>query len=392
MNQIILLLSFFLITSKGYSQLIKKGPDNLRIYTIENLAGAPKLVLKIRNIIILETPPDPRSKTPDGQNTSKNASPYIDNIYRVLGFQSGFILLDKHQVSEDLYAYNAEGKFIWKAIRGKGPGEFNRITYISVSPSGQRIAVMDANSVSEFGTDGTFLSKRRSPLRSINQFNYLTDNEGVIQAPNFQNYPFQLYLWKDSAAIPIGIKRKINERAIESGEQNIQIEKNVGVLYTNYLTDTIYRVSTIGIKPMFVLDFGKNGIRNLNPREVKSSMNPGNLLAEKKLSYKTGSYHVDHGLIYFLASDGKQGYHCEVNMESGQINTLPYSSPDIFGIHLFSRLMGYCIEGMLWSGNAGEIGDLARSGELGKIIHDESLLIRLKKLTENDNPVLIIAE
>ncbi len=293
----------------------------------------------------------------------------------------------------NVYIFNNFGELIWKSKKGKGPGEIMSANKISVNVENGDIYILDGGMIiHQFSKDGVLVKKTQLPFW-VNEFANISKDVDLFVSDINSKMPFKVYRLINEKSEPFPLMHRIKDGAIEMGEiLNFQNFRD-SILFSYYLTDTIYSIVPQGITPFLKIDFSPKGIGSLSKKEIESAKSMGSLFRENKLSFKSGWFCVVGDYLYCHASNDQFRYICKVNYKKDESKVKKLSDVNLFGISFpLFHFVGYSNEGLIFSIDAEQLGLAANKGLLDSQSIDPILLKKLKGLTEMDNPVLAIVK
>jgi hypothetical protein len=191
--------------------------------------------------------------------------------------------------------------------------------------------------------------------------------------------------------VPLPIIQKMGKNNIDFGENSYFQNFQDSVLFSYFLTDTIYSINSNGVHPFARLDFGKYGVNNLTINQIQSAGRSGTLLDENSIEYKNDWYSVWKSVVYCHANDKNFRYICRIDLENGNSRVVKLSDANLFGITFPQfHFVGHSKDGPVFSVDAEPLGVAARNGLLDGLGLEQGLLQNLKGLNELSNQVLVI--
>lgn len=257
--------------------------------------------------------------------------PPLGQITKIIHKNDHFYILDG-TVSK-LYCYDEFGKLIFEfGTKGEANGEVLGLDDFTINPSGESIFVLDHKgmSVSEIdGRNGEFIGKIK-----LNLFSHqigMTETEDLILFSDFS-------IWNESINANIIILNQNSEIIrmdfpISEKESKVAFSKahslNSHNLFSPLLNDTIYKITSKGSFPLYLVDFGtiKLDYSKFKAEELRKM----NLFCD---NYATRSDHIHEtksSLFFtFCFEDGFYNFYNKLNGEIHSIATQLFED-DIYG-------------------------------------------------------------
>lgn len=182
----------------------------------------------------------------------------VGEIRRLIVSGNNIFVTDDTQNA--IFHFDNKGKFIKKIDRhGRGPQEYMGLMDIAVHD--EKLYVFSMNDVKQYDFDGNFICG--FPVDVSDQFT--VDDSGQVIVASRYTQPYRLTVYSDSGEkmaqyFPSNLTDSKLIRCSEYSMGNY----DGGVYVANYFDPTIYYLKNGEVKPMFILDFGKNNM----PEEV----------------------------------------------------------------------------------------------------------------------------
>ena len=324
----------------------------------------------------------------------------IDQLFFV---KDKIIVVDKTR-AEGIYIFNRSGKFI-NAItsKGKGPGEFNTIRDVTVNANSGNILLLDdyTDKVNIYSPEGKFLNYKKITYY-FREFNLLKDSLFVSYCkqeinqhiPSIAGYTL---ITSESGQGIVSRGLPFKEKFIRNQIENADFLTRVydGVLYSPTFSDTIYKISdSKEIYASYYLNMGDDNVLQ-HITDATSSKDFINLLNTNKYVYYNGKILETPSYVYVELSHGgrnalffsKKDQHIRVGVTcdmSGLSNVRFFNNPiaavgDTF-VSVLNPVQIAASQKILQS--------LANPRLRNS--YDPAFLARMDKITENDNPVLML--
>lgn len=327
-----------------------------------------------------------------------NAGGPLGNVSKVVIFRNILFVLDSHYAKK-IFAYNLEkeGKFLFSiGDRGKGPGEFLKVSDFAIDSISQQLLVIDAGQrrMSYFDLDGNFQNMKKlsfEPMKIFYDKNFLYVTEKAY------NDGFCLKIMDDKLNILKEYLPSKNYPSIANYNSGfLKIENKLLLNYPN--CDTIFQIEGSSIIPYLAIDSNKhsfysNVLKN-NFTNKNMFLSYVNYIGGKNNLYDNvlfpATYFEDKKLKIFEFTFNKHLYRfLKRKSKSEEIQILGSIDNDLFGSYI--SLMGY-------DNNYGTIGvvnpesmlkadlDLARKNQ--QYISDQLISV-MKNANETINPYII---
>ena len=177
----------------------------------------------------------------------------------------GFFIMDCRS-RPSLMSFDSNGKFRFKLIPGKGPGEFNEIRSFQLTK--KSVDVLERYDVFHYDANGVFVSRTRiggqdflNTYSNPTDFVYAENNvyiwTGSLGVRNFkQNDVFAMYsLSKDK-----NVEKYFRlNNGIMGGMRFYKTKENT-LIVPPITSDTIFAISSQGVFPKYYIDFGSNAL------------------------------------------------------------------------------------------------------------------------------------
>jgi hypothetical protein len=331
------------------------------------------------NLIPLETPLD------------KDES-LLDAIYKVIATDSNIYIYDKFK-GGGLVVFDNEGKFIRRIPNGPGPGELSRLYDIDYDANENKLIAYVHSFLLHYTSDGEFIKRERLPFGFYNFMvtpdGYLfktLDKQGNGHLQNLENYTL-LVTDKNFAIKSAGLP--YYESDLNYTGYNYLYRNGNELTVTQRFTDTIYQYfyQTGRLKAKYVLDYSQKAF-------------PKRLLQEDSKMFFDEARQNDY--YYYLGEYLETPGHTVFFLKNDYIGQKIIVYRDRKTGHLQGGTFGLCdaineIPSMSFP--------IATSGDFFIACHypnkndssvskNSSVLSdgdkeKLKKVTEDDNPVLV---
>ncbi|OFY53016.1 MAG: hypothetical protein A2X22_03700 [Bacteroidetes bacterium GWF2_49_14] len=291
------------------------------------------------------------------------------------------------------YLFDLKGGLIWKSRKGKGPGEIVAANNLYADPFSGDLVINDGGvRIHRFSKDGRFINKKESPF-GINFMNSLSPDIEVFVSSAYTGKPYKVFQINGGEIIPYPIQHLITKGTPEFGETNNFQYFNEHLLFTYYLTDTVYSLTATELRPFLRLNFIPSGIGSLSRKQIAGTTRVSELFREQKISHKSDWFCFHEDFFYCHASNNQYRYICKVNYKTNQSWVQRLDKVNVFGISYPQlHFVGYAPDGLIFSLDADRLGTAAREGLLDLASLESGILSRLKKLSNLDNPVLVIVK
>lgn len=299
--------------------------------------------------------------------------------------------------SEGVLQFTDEGQFVRSvAKRGQGPGEYTAVRYIAVNNKQKQVHLMDHGKVHTYAVDGTFLRESRMPycwqftmLGDSTYVGYIYNNTGQkkdrLILVNQQGDTVKTFPQYDQFTIANGLNYYLwgwYDRYVYSFKEEACCKE--------YYNDTVFTVTSEQLQPRYILDLGKYKM----PKEKRFEVLEGDWQAYSEparaylrpdflettqwvfLPYTTWDVTNKDELPQLAMYDKKTGA-CYKVKEDRIKNDMQGDLPFYPAVRIADDVLLYYWE-------ASDIMELAEK--------DPSILQYepLKKLKEDDNPVLML--
>lgn len=318
-----------------------------------------------------------------------NSDCYVESIGRIF-FGKEHIVFSTRGSRNDLFLFTINGEFIRKIGRqGKGPGEYVNIRDISVLEDNKMVYVTTGTRGKLLGYSfgGRFIKEfpgkkvaQESKVLSNEQIAYVCLLDYEVKIIDFTNQETKNYL-------PITPQSKAFYPRF-SGDQYS------GVFFSATGRDTIWRVDQDSLRPVLIFDFG-NG--HLSAKEYLSAAVFGKDFPQGKLSisygtyYGSGYYHTnlmreDENLSYdyfhvFIDEKSRKSWHFANNKKSDDI--LFCTSTDFRATTPSGEWLSVVGAYELIE----SLNDIQNNPDFK---YSSKLIDQIKKMEEEDNPVLVL--
>lgn len=255
------------------------------------------------NIINLSTLVDSLAYIP--LETDSNC--LIGNIDKLLVLKDRFLVLDK-DISCAIYSFDKNGKFINRiGKRGVGSEEYVSITDIAIDSSEKEIYLLDSdmNRFAIYSLDGNFIKSvpfnyiveaiACVDYRKIACFcDYAKNNDFIYadKCPNLLIYDMEKHSFEKGLYFDISLCRS----GITTLNNNFTNNSNL----IQPLNDTIYTVSSQGIKYKYILDFGDD---NRKEKEKYMRRLREEIVDSSEAMQMIGENALFPSLLYFLQGE-----------------------------------------------------------------------------------------
>ena len=299
--------------------------------------------------------------------------------------------------SEGLMQFTDEGKFVRSvAKRGQGPGEYNRIRCIVSNEPSQEVYIMDRGKVLIYSVDGVFQKESRIPL--CWQFILLDDSTFVGYTYNNTGQADNKLTIADHQANILNTFPQYDRFTVEDGLNYYIMGKQDRFLYSfkkeacckEYYNDTVFTISREQLSPRYIMEMGKYKI----PKEKRFEVLCGNwnVYSEPARAYLRPDFLETSDKVFLpyttwdvadkqaqpqLAIYDKKTKEC-YKVKDGKIKN------DMNGSLSFYPVISVADDVLLCFLEASEVLELAEADP--SILENE----QLKKLKEDDNPVVMI--
>ena len=319
------------------------------------------------------------------------------NSQCIIGSFSNLLYLNDENIiyksGNSIILFDGNGKYKKKiSAVGKGPHEYSKILKARIDAINELIYIIDFNAIKIYDFKGNFINKFATSI-SPSDIIKLKNNDFLV--PVFQNYKEinrnELFLF-DTSFNKIRPFKSKNLEVIKV-RQNYRVRGTVyhiddAVIYTNFINDTIFKVTDTNLVPHWFIDLGKYKMsteEKLNLTKGRDALENGNKIDLREV-FESSNY-------FFIKYSFMGNAHFVVyNKETGQcINRLVYN---------FNKNKEY--DGMV---NFGIKNDLIKYAPAfrPKYINGKTIVSSINpiylnkeqrelfKCKEDDNPVLFVA-
>ena len=379
--------------NKADTEIVKIEPDSSINIDIDHLKTEPQIyfssVFKGMKLIPLET----------------NEKCLIGNVSQIMVYKDTLYVLDTF-TAKALFLFDLDGKFIQKiGAVGKGAGEFIMPSMFAINEKNNEINILDhgQRKVIVFSSKGAYVHEFKlkanygsSQIAIQNEHIYLEqlarkegiddfllyaiDERGEIKDKIF---PFQKY--------GKGFKQPV-------GYSNSLFKTKDDIKYMRPFSDTIFSLKDNGVSPYITITT-KNEITKQEIRKMNSFQDLNEFLmylatqCDKFLGIR--NYMENTDLVMFQYKNNHKPYylfywpkHEEVLCTTSLINDLTNSSDPTRFFTTYKNQFVSCVENNL----PGEIETFITNIKNKKNKLPKEELLKLGKINENSNPVLVFYE
>lgn len=321
-----------------------------------------------------------------------NSQSIMGSISKIIYHKGYFYILDS-QSTNSIFIFNNEGRFVEKISRkGRGPGEYSKISDFCIDRTNDQIVIFADMPIKiiRYSIGGKFISEIKPPCYSY-RFALLPDKAYAIYLDYCKNTRFQM---KEHNLIVVDSTARIKEGFLQYNSQmvskyfyksakNFYTFKDEVYLYPT-LKDTIFKVCSNGIMPVYSFDFGKNAFNNAILQENTS-------MQEKyysKLRYASINeiFETDNVLFFSFSLNGlvQSGYYSKL---TSKLMIFPYCDSEKY---IFGKTIGSSDKFLI--NQIDQMRIIHYQKYISKLPSefDKHFLEIVKNYKETDNPVLVI--
>ncbi|MCD6347759.1 MAG: 6-bladed beta-propeller [Bacteroidales bacterium] len=328
------------------------------------------------------------------EDANRSVVPLIGKVMTCLCTDDRLFVLNRMTSSySQLCVYDKNGKFLWATKRGKGPGEIIQAGLIRVSPSGEKVCILQASKyLIEYSKNGDFIQSIKLPS-SITEFSYFTETKWIVRPSLWTNKECLIYVFDGKNLLPLPIKNKLNiNSGSYAGQFNMQMTNSGELLFKDYLSDTLYEISENSINPKYYFSFNPRGISNYDMSKVYNSEVPVNTLVDAGFPFQREWFAKLGNRLFFESCYNFSRHISMYDFDLQMFFTCRWDDLTVLGVpYNDSRFVGYSSSSIILAMEPDAVFVLLNSGELDHLHFDEESLKALRNLNPLSNPVLVFA-
>lgn len=244
--------------------------------------------------------------------------------------------------------FSNDGSFVGEVThKGEGPDNFLWMGNIWNDDSLVYMYDFSLNKIQKYDSDGRYHGYDTIKRGDAEDFDthpieaYITRNDGVFYVNQFLGTePFN-YVFCHASDIH-SVPKPIRSRRHENGHtfyNRIFIDNdNHRLLYWEHIKDTLFTVTTDGVEPLYVFDYGENKVPKevTDKRQVVDRFLALHEMGENEYAYPMRYFQMHDGKIYFFVAKHKQGYIGCIDEKKDGLAFTEFRTPE--GMHLLPQL------------------------------------------------------
>ncbi|MFV0266803.1 MAG: 6-bladed beta-propeller [Draconibacterium sp.] len=315
----------------------------------------------------------------------------LDDIRKVL-LTDTHIYVHDNFLGGGIVVFDSQGKFVKRITAGKGPGELFRLFDIDFDKENDELIAYQHSFLLHYTPLGEFIRQERLPFGAYNfsvtlngyVFKVLEGGQGNVHLGTFEKYTL-IVTDKNFKLVSAGIPKSLYATTLGASQL---LFNNSTLNITHHYTDTIfqYNEATNRLTARYLLEYGKKRLPDMYLRGTNEQFKRA--INNNDYYFFLGQYNhtYSHDVVYLDNWFEKVRLVVYRDKESGNLiggTTANFDSNEMPPMAFPSWTSGnYFISAYYPNGQEPFIAN-------STIICDEDKL-KLKDLTENDNPVLVL--